>query len=67
MRRTEQGHHHIAGTYLARYTQESAWREDHRRDDREARVWQVAFLALRNKPSVESADNDNGRTGNKPY
>ena len=33
MRRAEIGHHHhIAGCYLARYAQESAWREDHRRD-----------------------------------
>lgn len=32
MRRAEIGHHHhIAGTYLIRYAQESAWREDHRR------------------------------------
>ncbi len=34
MRRGEIGHHHhIAGVYLARYAQESAWREDHRRVD----------------------------------
>ena len=32
MRRGEIGHHHhIAGAYLVRYAQESAWREDHRR------------------------------------
>ena len=32
MRRAEIGHHHhLAGTYLARYAQEAAWREDHRR------------------------------------
>ncbi len=38
MRRAEQGHHHhIAGAYLGRYAQESAWREDHRRDDNGAR------------------------------
>lgn len=34
MRRAEIGHHHhIAGAYLVRYAQESAWREDHRRVD----------------------------------
>ena len=34
MRRAEIGHHHhIAGPYLVRYAQESAWREDHRRVD----------------------------------
>ena len=54
MRRAEQGHHHhIAGTYLARYAQESAWREDHRRDANGAQVRQVTFLALRSRPSVD--------------
>ena len=54
MRRAEQGHHHhIAGTYLARYAQESAWREDHRRDDNGAQVRGVARLALRAAPSVD--------------
>ena len=34
LRRAETGHHHhIAGAYLARYAQESAWREGHRRGD----------------------------------
>ncbi len=46
MRRAEQGHHHhIAGTYLARYAQESAWRKDHRRDDNGSQVWGVAGSA----------------------
>lgn len=32
LRRAEWGqHHHISGTYLARYAGEMAWREDHRR------------------------------------
>lgn len=36
LRRAEIGHHHhIAGTYLVRYAQEAAWREDHRRVDNE--------------------------------
>src|SRR5882724_11021084 len=31
MRRAEIGHHHhLAGPYLARFAQASAWREDHR-------------------------------------
>ena len=54
MRRAEQGrHHHIAGTYLARYAQASAWRKDHRRDDNGAQVRGVARLALRAAPSVD--------------
>ena len=54
MRRAEQGHHHhIAGTYLARYAQESAWREDHRRDDNGMQVRGVTRLALRAAPSVD--------------
>jgi transposase-like protein len=33
MRRAEIGHHHhLAGPYLLRFAQESAWREDHRKD-----------------------------------
>ncbi len=56
MRRAEQGHHHhIAGTYLARYAQESAWREDHRRDDNGAQVRGVARLALRRGRAWTSA------------
>ena len=32
LRRAEMGHHHhVAGPYLVRYAQESAWREDKRR------------------------------------
>ncbi len=37
LRRAEVGHHyHIAGAYLARYAQESAWREGYRHDDNDA-------------------------------
>ncbi len=42
LRRAEVGHHHhIAGVYLARYAQESAWREGHRRESNgaQARAW----------------------------
>ena len=47
MRRAEIGHHHhIAGTYLVRYAQESAWREDHRRMDNGRQVNAVAGLSL---------------------
>ena len=54
MRRAEQGHHHhIAGVYLARYAQESAWREEHRRADNGAQVRGVVALALKAPPSVK--------------
>ena len=54
MRRAEQGHHHhMAGVYLARYAQESAWREDHRRDSNGVQVRSVAGLALKARPSVD--------------
>jgi transposase-like protein len=47
MRRAESGHHHhIAGPYLIRYAQESAWREDHRRVDNGTQVKAVATLAM---------------------
>ncbi len=46
LRRAEQGHHHhIAGVYLARYAQESAWREGHRRDANGVQVGGVVGLA----------------------
>ena len=54
MRRAEQGHHHhISGAYLARYAQESAWREDHRRDDNGKQVRGTVRLALKARPSVD--------------
>ena len=54
MRRAEQGHHHhIAGTYLARYAQESAWREGHRRESNGAQSRAVVALALAARPSVD--------------
>jgi len=54
MRRAEIGHHHhIAGTYLARYAQEAGWREDHRRDSNGTQARQVVGLALRAPPSVD--------------
>jgi hypothetical protein len=54
MRRAEIGHHHhLAGPYLLRFAQESAWREDHRRDPNGVQVDRVAGLAMRNKPSVD--------------
>ena len=55
MRRVEIGHphHHVAGPYLARFAQESAWREDHRRDHNGAQVDRVVALAMRNAPSVD--------------
>ncbi len=38
-------HHHIAGAYLVRYAQESAWREGHRRVANGVQVRAVATLA----------------------
>jgi hypothetical protein len=54
MRRAEIGHHHhIAGQYLVRYAQESAWREDYRRLDNGRQVQQIAGLAMACRPSVD--------------
>ncbi len=54
LRRGEVGHHHhIAGAYLARYAQESAFREGHRRDDNGTQVRGVVGLALKARPSVD--------------
>jgi hypothetical protein len=50
----EMGHfHHVAGPYLLRYAQESAWREDARRVDNGAQVRRVTQLALSRSPSVD--------------
>ena len=54
MRRGEQGHHHhIAGVYLGRYAQESAWREDARRVDNGTQVRGVVTLAMKAPPSID--------------
>ena len=54
MRRAEIGHHHhIAGKYLVRYAQESAWREDHRRMDNGSQATAVARLAMATSVSVD--------------
>ena len=54
LRRAEVGHHHhVAGAYLARYAQEMAWREDHRRVDNGGQVWGVMGLAMASRPSVD--------------
>jgi hypothetical protein len=54
MRRAEIGHHHhIAGAYLIRYAQESAWREDHRRAANGNQVRAVATLAMMAPTSVD--------------
>lgn len=54
LRRAEVGiHHHIAGAYLLRYAQESAWREDNRRVSNGAQVDRVASLALKRGKSVD--------------
>ncbi len=54
MRRGEIGHHHhIAGPYLIRFAQESAWREDHRKEPNGFQVDRLVGLAMHNKPSVD--------------
>lgn len=54
LRRAEIGHHHhVAGAYLVRYAQESAWREDHRRVDNGAQVQAVSRLAMAAPTSVD--------------
>lgn len=54
LRRAEIGHHHhIAGTYLLRYAQESTWREDNRRVANGEQTQRVAHLAMRRGPSVD--------------
>jgi hypothetical protein len=54
MRRAEIGHHHhVAGAYLVRYAQESAWREDYRRLDNGRQVQQITGLAMACRPSVD--------------
>jgi transposase-like protein len=54
MRRAEIGHHHhIAGAYLIRYAQESAWREDHRRVTNGHQTQAVMGLAMAAPVSVD--------------
>ena len=54
LRRAEIGHHHhIAGAYLLRYAQESAWREDNRRVSNGEQTRNIAALAMRKGPSVD--------------
>lgn len=58
LRRAERGHHHhISGIYLARYAQESAFRESHRRLDNGGQVRRVMSLALAARPSVDFSGN----------
>jgi transposase-like protein len=54
LRRAEIGHHHhIAGRYLVRYAEESAWREDNRRMHNRFQIEQVAKLAMHASPSID--------------
>ena len=54
MRRAELGHHHhMAGSYLACYAREMAWREDHRRHSNGAQMGKVLKLVADNPPSVD--------------
>ena len=53
MRRAEAGHHHhIAGVYLERHAQESAWRENNRPAPNGAQVSGVVSLAMKAEQSV---------------
>jgi transposase-like protein len=54
LRRGELGHHHhIAGSYLVRYAQEAAWREDLRRVSNGEQAQGIVGLAMRCRPSVD--------------
>jgi transposase-like protein len=54
MRRAELGHHHhMAGSYLACYAREMAWREDHRRHSNGAQMGKALKLVVDNPPSVD--------------
>ena len=54
MRLAEIGHHHhIAGAYLVRYAQGSAWREDYHRVDNGRQVNTMAGLAMKATISVD--------------
>jgi transposase-like protein len=54
MRRGEIGHHHhVAGPYLVRYSQEAAWREDNRRVSNGDQAVHTVSLALKAAPSVD--------------
>ena len=54
LRRSEIGHHHhISGTYVVRYAQESAWREDNRQVSNGAQVRAMAGLAMAAPMSVD--------------
>ena len=54
IRRAEFGHHHhIAGVYLVRYAQESAWHEDHRRVDNGRQTMSLAGPAMMAPTSVD--------------
>ena len=45
--------HHVAGPYLVRYAQESAWREDKCRVSNEDQVQRAVQLALASRPSPD--------------
>jgi hypothetical protein len=54
LRRAEMGHHHhVAGPYLVRNAQESAWREDKRRVSNGDQVQMAVGLALASRPSPD--------------
>ena len=54
LRRAEIGHHHhLSGTYLARYAREAGFREDYRRESNGEQFRRVVTLVTKNGPSVD--------------
>ena len=54
LRRAEIGHHHhLSGTYLARYAREAGFREDYRRESNGEQFRRVVSLVTKNGPSVD--------------
>jgi hypothetical protein len=51
--RAETGPHHVAGPYLVRYAQQSAWREDKRRVSNGDQVQMGVSLALDSRSSLD--------------
>jgi hypothetical protein len=51
--RTIGHHHHVAGTCLLRYAQESSWREDQRRVSNGDQVAQLAGLVMSKRVSPD--------------
>lgn len=55
LRRAEAVHGHISGSYLLRYAQEAAFREDGRRASNGELVRRIVTSAMRAQPSIDFA------------